>query len=176
MRLKSRGNVSVTRIGNVLGNGMDLRSGTPLWVTLALAVVALLGSHFLTVYREGKKSRQEREKAWRTSCQILIKEIVDDATKHYCDSTSLGAATDLSAAKINNNLKRLGALAREISAVEPSHSADLGRLLRLLRDVVTSPADYQMPNRELRRAADHMFTEISECESALISNLKKARK
>lgn len=166
----------MTQTGNVLGNGMDLKSGTPLWVTLVVAVVTLLGSHFLTAYREGKKSKQEREKAWRTSCQMLIKEIVDDATKHYCDSTSLGSATDLSAAKINSNLKRLGALAREMSAAEPSHSADLGRLLRLLRDIVTSPADYQMPNRELRRAADPMFTNISECESDLISNLKKARR
>lgn len=147
-----------------------------MWVTLALAVVALFGSHFLTVYREGAKSKQEREKAWRASCQILIREIVDDATKHYCDSTSLGPATDLSAAKINNNLKRLGGLAREISAADTSHGAELGRLLRLLRDVVTSPADYQMPNRELRRATDSLFSEISDCESALISNLKKPRK
>lgn len=157
-------------------NYMDLRSGTPLWATILVALVTLLGSHLLTVYREGKKSRQDREKAWLLSCKDLIREIVDDAISHYCDSTSLGSSTDLSAAKINHNLKRLSTLARELTAADGSHSAELARLLRSLRHMITSPVEYQTPDRALKRSDDPLFEEIASCEHSLIANLKKPRK
>lgn len=155
---------------------MDLRSGTPLWATILIALLTLLGSHLLTVYREGKKSRQDREKAWLSSCQDLIREIIDDAIAHYCDSTSLGSSTDLSAAKINQNLKRLSTVARDLTPADSSHSAELARLLRSLRGVITSPAEYQAPDRALKRSDDPLFEEISSCEHSLITNLKKPRK
>ncbi|WP_288431842.1 hypothetical protein [uncultured Stenotrophomonas sp.] len=153
---------------------MDLKTGTPWWGTILTAILTLFGSHFLTIYRDGRKGRRDKEDAWFASCEALIKEIVDDASKHYCDAGSI-ASTDLSAAQINNNLKRLSNVARELKAKDPSDSAKLKKLLQSFRAIITFPEDYQDGSRTPRKADDIIFENIRACEEDLISNLKRPR-
>lgn len=154
---------------------MVLKSGTPLWVTILIAFITLLGGHFLTLFRDKASIRRERRETWLSACNDLMDEIEDDATTHYFDEKSI-ESTVVSAAKINNSLKRLGALARELPPKDTSDKAQLEKILRQLRDLITDPPDFQDCNRKVRPAKDSLVDDIGGCVQSIKSNLRKPRK
>lgn len=154
---------------------MSLTSGTPIWLSFLLTIAAVLGTHFLTRWREQDKRSGDFLSEWRTAVIGLLQEIIDEAIEHYTNAKSI-EDTRPSSQRILNKLKRLGIRIREVQCNDAQDTKKAMDLIQELRDLITSPDDFQSDDRVLRAPDDALMENIRECEERLLSNLQKSRK
>lgn len=154
---------------------MDLRSGTPIWLTLLLSIGAVLATHFLTTWREWKKRTREELSKWKDDCNTLLTEIVDSAIAHYSDPSSLDS-TGASSLRILTLLKRFGSRMRDVACVDSSDTKGMTDAIGSMRDTITLPDDFQDKARAIRPANDLLLGQIHDCEQRLRDNIRRPRK
>ncbi len=154
---------------------MAATSGAPWWLTISLPILASIATHFLTVWRERSKSQNEWWSEWQANTKALVEKISDSATKHYIDNDSI-AKTEVSAALIINDIRRLRSLVATARCVSDSDAKRTADALRFFDDSITLQEDFQNPARVARHAGSPIIGSIGKAEESLLDALRARRK
>jgi len=154
---------------------MAATSGAPWWLTISLPILASIATHFLTVWRERSKSQNEWCLRWQADTRTLVEKISDSATRHYIDKDSI-AKTEVSAALIINDIRRLRSLVATACCVLGSDAKRTSDALRFFDDAITLQEDFQNPARVVRNASSPIIGSIGKAEEALLDALRSRRK
>lgn len=152
--------------------------GTPLWLTLLLQAltifISVCGTHILAKNREKTKTRDDVVKEWRKDQLAQLRECSELARRHYLDPASI-PATQLSASKILDELKRFRAKLFDVNCINGSDAKEASILYQEFHGLITGAEEFQSGGRAVLDMADSLFQKIRDCEESLARNLKKDR-
>lgn len=103
-----------------------------------------------------------------------LRECSELARKHYIDPASI-PATQLSASKILDELKRFRARLFDVACENPSDTKEAKDLFQEFHGLITGTDDFQSGGRAVLDIDDPLFKKIRDCEESLARNLKKDR-
>lgn len=136
-------------------------------MAILIALVGVFATHFLTLWREKRKRRDEVLGEWRKGCKTLLREVVDAAIAHYTDPKSVEVTT-ASAQQILTNLQRFGLDFRRSHCTVLADKARAATLARDIKNLITFPDDFQNTGRQIRDIDDKLTSDIRDLEAEII--------
>lgn len=131
-------------------------------------------THRFAKHREAEKDRRDELRVWRNDATKLVDDVVDHALRHYYEPQSL-ASTAYSASDLTRKMKRLSIVMRKTECTEAGDMIEAAQLPVKLRDIVSLPADFDVPDRTIR-IEEALSDALHECQDRFHRSIAAPRR